>query len=153
MHERRIGYAKDKGDVLKRLVASEDTTGPFKLIADVLVFAAAFGLVRNKRTPLGDVLAEPIRQEVFDRQGYDTFINLLAVHAENKPAVLSDEDEMIERRAQIFEEYANGGLEQIQQELKGAVDCLESILLMISSQRKSEPKDVGAFDLARLVSE
>jgi dnd system-associated protein 4 len=153
MAERRIRYAKDKGDVIKRLVASEETTGPFKLIADALVFAAAFGLARNKRTPVGDVLGEPIRQEIFDRQGYDTFMNLLAVHAETDPTVLSDADEKIERRAQIFEEYANGGLEQIQEELKGAVDCVESILLMISAQRKPETKDVGAFDLAKLVSE
>lgn len=153
MLERRLRYAKDKTDVLKRLVAGDETTGPFKLIADVLVFAAAIGLARNRRTQLGDELAEPIRQEIFDRQGYDTFMNLLAVHAEDSPAVLSDDDEMVERRAKIFEEYANGGLEQIQQELKGAVDCLESILLMISLQRKPEHKDVGAFDLAKLVSE
>jgi len=153
MLERRIRYAKDKGDVIKRLVANEDTTSPFKLIADVLVFAAAFGLARNKRTTLGETLGEPIRQEIFDRQGYDTFINLLAVHAENDPTVLSDADEKVERRARIFEEYANGGLEQIQEELKGAVDSLESILLMISAQRKSEIKEVGAFDLAKLVNE
>jgi len=149
--ERRIRYAKDKADVIKRLVASDETTGPFQLNADVLVFAAAFGLSRNKLAALGDVLGEPIRQEVFDRKGYDTFMNLLAVHAETDPTVLSDADEMIERRARIFEEYANGGLEQIQEELKGAVDCLESILLMISAQRKAEVKDVGAFDLAKLV--
>lgn len=153
MLERRISYAKDKGDVIKRLVAGEETTGPFKLIADVLVFAASLGLARNKRAPLGDALGEPIRQEIFDRQGYDTFINLLAVYAENDPKVLSDADEAVERRAQIFEEYANGGLQQIQEELKGAVDCRESIMLMISAQRKPEAKDLGAFDLAKLVSE
>lgn len=153
MPERRIRYAKDKAEVIKRLVSSEDATGPFKLIADVLVFAAAFGLARNKRSQLGDILGEPIRQEIFDRQGYDTFMNLLAVYAEADPTVLSDADETIERRALIFEEYANGGLEQMQEELKGAVDCLESILLMISAQRKAEAKDVGAFDLAKLVNE
>jgi dnd system-associated protein 4 len=152
MLERRIRYAKDKVDVIKRLVSGDDTTGPFKLIADVLVFAAAFGLSRGKKAELGDMVGEPIRQEIFDRQGYDTFMNLLAVYAEKDPTVLSDADEMVERRARIFEEYANGGLEQIQEELKGAVDCLESVLLMISAQRKAV-KDVGAFDLAKLVSE
>ena len=152
MPERRIRYAKDKADVIKRLVAGEDTTAPFRLIADVLVFAAALGLARNKRSVLGEVLGEPIRQEIFDRQGYDTFMNLLAVHAESDPTVLSDADEKIERRALIFEEYANGGLEQIQEELKGAVDTLESILLMISAQRKPRGGEVGTFDLATLVN-
>ena len=110
-------------------------------------------LRRGDSTAGSSYFAAYIRQEIFDRQGYDTFMNLLAVYAENDPRVLSDSDESIERRAQIFEEYANGGLQQIQDELKGAVDCLESIMLMISAQQRPQAKDLGAFDLSKLVSE
>lgn len=151
MVERRIRYARDKGDVIKRLVVGEGSTGPFRLIADVLVFAAAFGLERNKRVPLGETLGEPIRQEIFDRQGYDTFMNLLAVHTENDPTVLSNADESVDRRARIFEEYANGGLEEIQVELRGAVDCLESVLLVISARRRPSAEAMQPFDLAKLI--
>jgi len=150
MIERRIRYSKDKSELIKRMVAAEDTTGPFKLNADVLVFAASFGLMHCKRQSLGDSLAEPIRQEVFDRQGYDTFINLMAVYAENDPSVLSNSDEMVERRAVAFEEYANGGLELLQEELRGAVDVLETILLIVNSQRKSSKGDIDTFDLTKL---
>ncbi len=152
MLERRIGYSKDKAEIIKRLVSTEDNTGLFRRIADVLVFAAALGQERNKRVPLGSSQAEPIRQEVFDRQGYDTMMNLLALHVEGKPEVLADSDKMIEQRANIFEEYANGGLEIIQKELRGAVNTLETIILLISAERvESIGGDLEGFDLTKIV--
>lgn len=151
MAERRIGYAKDKGEIIKRLLNTEDGNGPFKLIADVLVFAAALGLKRNRRAPLGESQAEPIRQDVFDRQGYDTMMNLLALHCAEGPEVLADSDGMIEQRAIIFEEFANGGLEVLQDELRGALNSLETTILLISAERTGAPEGLEGFDLARLV--
>jgi dnd system-associated protein 4 len=153
MAERRIGYAKDKAEIIKRLLNAEDGTGPFKLIADVLVFAAAFGLRRNKRVPLGESQAEPIRQEVFDRQGYDTMMNLLALHGAKStgPEILADSDAMIEERATIFEQYANGGLEILQDELRGALNPLETTILLINAERASPREGLEGFDLAKLV--
>src|SRR5262245_21809888 len=122
MIDRRVRFAKDKVEIIKELVASEQTTGPFRLQADVLAFAAALGATRRFPIELGEATTEPIRQEVFDRQGYDTLINLLAVHHADDPLVLADSDEMEDRRITIFEEYANGGLQILQEELKGSVD-------------------------------
>jgi dnd system-associated protein 4 len=96
-------------------------------------------------------LAEPIRQSVFDRQGYDTMMNLLALQADARPEVLSDSEESINTRATIFEEYANGGLEILQDELRGARDVLESVVLLISSQRQPRDDGGGVFDLSKLV--
>lgn len=155
MAERRIGYAKDKAEIIKRLLNVEDGIGPFKLIADILVFAAALGLKRNKRVPLGDSQAEPIRQEVFDRQGYDTMMNLLALHGTKDGAsgaeILADSDAMIDERASIFEEYANGGLEILQDELRGALNPLETTILLINAERASPREGLEGFDLAKLV--
>jgi dnd system-associated protein 4 len=150
--ERRITYAKDKADIIKRLVASEESTGPFRLIADVLVFAAALGLKRKRRIPLGDSVAEPIRQDVFDRQGYDTMMNLVALHADQRPQVLADSDEATNQRASAFEEYANGGLEILREELRGALNTVETVILLINAER-IKPEDSGqGFDLAQLVN-
>src|SRR5688572_26476254 len=99
MAERRISFAKDKIEIIKRLSASEDPPGPFRLIADTLVFAAALGLKRNRRVPLGNSLAEPIRQEVFDTRGYDTMMNLIALQADQRPNVLADSEEATNQRA------------------------------------------------------
>jgi dnd system-associated protein 4 len=41
-------------------------------------------------------------------------------------------------RNQIFEEYANGGLELLQNELRGAVDYTERIVLMLSYERNHQ---------------
>jgi dnd system-associated protein 4 len=150
MIEKRIRYARDKQDLIKRLMAVDEGTGPFKLQADVLAFAAAIGAQRGVRIPLPESTGEPIRQEVFDRQGYDTLINLVAVHAEKAPQVLAETDEMIVKRATAFEEYANGGLTVLEQEVKGQVDFGDAILLMILAQKPSTDADADAFDVSKL---
>ncbi len=152
MIERRITYAKDKADIIRRLQSAEDSSGPFTLIADILVFAAALGLKRNRRVRLIEPLAEPIRQSVFDRQGYDTMMNLMALHADPRPDVLADSDDAVDARARTFEEFANGGLELLQEELRGARDVLEIIVLLISSERKKESEDTDVFDLSKLLN-
>ncbi len=151
MLERRIAYSKDKTEVIRRLQAVEDSTGPFALIADVLVFAAAVGIKRNRRSPLAEPLAEPIRQSVFDRQGYDTMMNLIALHPDPKPSVLSDSDEAVDARARAFEEYANGGLEVLQEEIRGARDVLETVVLMINAERSRPDEGSGEFELGKLI--
>ena len=133
------------------MCTAEDSTGPFALIADVLVFAAAVGLRRNKRIPLGES-EEPIRQSVFERQGYDTMMNLLALHAEPRPDVLADSDKAVNERAQAFEEFANGGLELLQEELRGAVDVLETLVLLVNGERQKRTSESDVFELSKLIS-
>lgn len=151
MLERRIAYSKDKADVINRLRFGEDSTGPFSRIADVLVFAAAVGIRRDRRKPLTEPLAEPIRQGVFDGQGYDTMMNLISLHADPRPAVLADSDEAVSARAAAFEEYANGGLEVLQEEIRGARDVLETVVLMICAERSRPDEGSGVFELSKLI--
>lgn len=150
MAERRIRFAKDKQDLVRRLLSTDEGTGPFRTQADVLAFAASMGAQRNRREKLADALAEPIRQEVFERQGYDTLICLLAVEATQDANILEESDEMIARRAAIFEEYANGGLSIIADETRGDVDLSQAILLMVSGLREREDVDATVLDLSRL---
>ncbi len=39
----RIRVARDKAELVKSLVTSRDTTGPFQTYADAIAFAAALG--------------------------------------------------------------------------------------------------------------
>lgn len=150
MIERRIRFAKDKQELVKRFLSSDDGAGPFRLQADVLAFAASLGASRGRREPLPEATGEPIRQEVFDRQGYDTLVNLLAVQAEMSAAVLEDSDEMIAKRASIFEEFANGGLSILAEETRGQVDFSQAILLMVGDTRKKDEMDTPTFDVSKL---
>lgn len=149
MVERRIRFSREKLELVRKFLASDEGTGPFRSQADVLAFAAALGAARNRSDSLSDSIAEPIRQEVFDRQGYDTLINLLAVQSDLSAAVLEDSDEMIAKRSKIFEEYANGGLSILHEETKGQVDFTQAILLMVSDTRKRDV-DTPTFDLSKL---
>ncbi|MGC1248227.1 MAG: DNA phosphorothioation-associated protein 4, partial [Spirulinaceae cyanobacterium] len=70
----RIRVARDKAELVKSLVTSRDTTGPFQTYADAIAFAAALGAKRQKRVAITEVSKNepgPISLEVFISRGYD----------------------------------------------------------------------------------
>ncbi|MBD2147333.1 MAG: DNA phosphorothioation-associated protein 4 [Sphaerospermopsis sp.] len=150
----RIRVAKDKADLVKSLISSDGGNGPFQTFADVIVFAAALGVKYKKRVPFEEVSKRepsPIPQEQFIVRSYDVVINLLAVTDTENISLLSFNDgNNNEIRNRIFEEYANGGLEILRGELRGAVDYSERILLFLHHQRFPEEFD-GDFDLTRFI--
>jgi len=155
MGANRIRVAKDKADFVKALVDAENTTGPFQTYADVMVFAAALGAKRKKRSPLGTISTKepaPIALEVFISRGYELVLKLLAITETKEAKILSLFDETSEeKRAHIFEEYANGGLEILRDELRGAVDYSERLLLILSAERFKKESSVDGFDLSRFL--
>ena len=154
MADSRIKVAKDKADLVKALTASDDTTGPFQTYADVLVFAAALGAKRSKRSPLGEISKRdpaPIHQETFTTRGYELVIKLLAMAETQDKQILSVNDgDYDDERTHIFEEYANGGLEVLRSELRGAVDYTERILLILISERLNRNSE-EEIDLSSLI--
>ena len=155
MGANRIRVARDKADLVKALVTSDNMTGPFQTYADVMVFAAALGAKRKKRSPLASISSKepaPIALEVFVSRGYDLVFKLLAI-AETKDAkILSLFDEKSEeQRTHIFEEYANGGLEILRDGLRGAVDYSERLLLILSAERFKQESVEDGFDLSRFL--
>jgi len=154
MAEKRIKIAKDKAKLVKDLKASEDTTGPFQTYVDVMVFAAALGARRKKRVPLGEFARDldPIRRDYFDNNRCELVINLLAISETQDQKTLADNEEADRQRIEIFEEYANGGLEILQDELRGAVDYGERILLIMSSERLKPQQQEEDFDLSKFLS-
>ena len=154
MPDRRIRIASDQAEFVKRLLRTEESTGPFRIQADVLAFAASLGASRRRRRRFSQSTREPIRQEVFERQNYVPLMNLIAVFANRDAKVLADTDEMEEARAVAFEEYASGGLEILEQALKGAVEYeyLSAILLIIASERRGEEEaEAEDFGLSKLL--
>ncbi|RUR86078.1 DNA phosphorothioation-associated protein 4 [Chlorogloeopsis fritschii PCC 9212] len=153
MPANRIRIAKDKVELVKALVASKDTTGPFQTYVEVIAFAAALGAKHKKRIPLEAIAKDlsPLRQDYF-AIGFSALINLLAITETKEIQILGDNDIADEQRIHIFEEYANGGLEILQNELRGAVDYSERLLLILNSERfKQEKKE--EFDLSKFLSE
>ena len=91
--------------------------GKFPTYRDILLFAAAVGYRHERRVPFTTASGDPIRYEVLTAPGFsDTLINMIAAN------VVTDDPEImdgarIEERIAIFEEFANGGLEYIQEQV------------------------------------
>lgn len=153
MAANRIKIAKDKVELVKALVASKDTTGPFQTYVEVMVFAAALGAKHKKRVPLEGVAKDlsPLRQDYFT-SSFALLINLLAITEIKDIKILGDDDIADEQRIHIFEEYANGGLETLQNELRGAVDYSERLLLILSVERDKQEQPEEEFDLSKFLS-
>ncbi|OCQ98514.1 dnd system-associated protein 4 [Oscillatoriales cyanobacterium USR001] len=151
----RINVAKDKADLVKALTVIDGKTGPFQTYADAIAFAAAVGVNRQKRVPIKEVSKKepgPISLEIFVSRGYDSMIKLIAIAETKDTNTLSLIDEASEDlRITIFEEYANGGLEILREELRGAGDYLDQLLLMLLNERFKEESSPQSFDLRRFL--
>jgi dnd system-associated protein 4 len=151
----RIRVAKDKAELVKSLTSIDGERGPFQTYADVIAFAAALGAKHDKRVPFVEVSQKepsPVRLESFISIGYDSWIKLLAIDVNKNLKTLSVEREEsgLERHL-IFEEYANGGLEILQSELRGSVDFTERILLILNSERFGHSAEKEEFDLGKFL--
>lgn len=150
----RIRIAKDKADLVQSLAQVNHNSGVFQTYADLMAFAAALGRRYQKRSPLETIAKEPspISLEIFASRGYDLLIKLLAIAETEDPKIISAyETTAEEKRAIIFEEYANGGLEKLQEDLKGAVDYSERILLILTEQRFPKETREEDFDLTKFL--
>ena len=155
MAANRIKIAKDKAELVKALVATNEKTAPFQTYVEVLVFAAALGAKYNKRVDIEEVSKrdpDPIPQEHFVTKGYDMLIKLLAItETKDSKIIASNDDYYDEQRICVFEEYANGGLEILRDELRGSVDYLERMLLMLSDVKFKQYSVKNEFDLSKFL--
>ena len=90
--------------------------GKFPTFRDVLLFAAAVGFRYERRVAFTASSGDPIRYETLTAPGFsDTLINMIATNVVDDPEIM--DGPRIEERLKIFEEYANGGLEYIQEQV------------------------------------
>jgi len=151
----RIKVAKDKAELVQKLLDRKGSTGMFSTYADVVAFAASLGMKHDRRSPFSIVSQSepaPISLEIFISRGYERLIGLIAVVSTGDIKILSTGDETVEAaRVQIFEEYANGGLEYLQQELRGAVDYTDRLVLILNAERFGKETSDEEFDLSRFL--
>jgi dnd system-associated protein 4 len=161
MSVHRVRIARDKAELVQSLVNAKDTTAPFQTYADAIAFAASLGALEGKKRLLLEVAKEPapISLEIFISRGYERMMKLLAVTATEDFSLLIDgDDQAVVRRVEIFEEYANAGLEKLRDELRGAVDYTDRLLLSIAKLTslgaiESTPIAEEEFDLSRFLEQ
>lgn len=98
------------------LMLELQTEGKFPTYRDILLFAAAVGFRQDRRVPFTASSGDPIRSDVLMAPGFsDTLINMIAANVVDDPEIM--DDTRMDERFKIFEEYANGGLEYIQEQV------------------------------------
>lgn len=110
-------------------------SGSFDTLKDALVFAACLGLSRNQKVSFKDS-AEPIPIQYFRAEFDKMIINTIAIRDTGDPMVMADarSDESIK----IFEEYACGGLEVMNNLIAGSQFSVEEALIdLVMSTQKS----------------
>jgi dnd system-associated protein 4 len=143
--ERRVRRPEDKKSLLDSLTSP---SGPFETLRDALVFAASVGYHNGKRIPFAKS-SEQVPWAYF--RDYEAFINMLATAVSGDPQVLGKDQHA--DKLQIFEEYANGGLSLIDDELRGnavaaPLDVITDMVTKASSRDSvQEARDFN--DLAR----
>lgn len=147
----RIQIAIDKAAFVKSLRTNEGDEGVFLTYGDILTFAAALGFQYKKRIPFEKISRrdpDPVLQEQFRDA---SIIGLLAFAETQNAKVLSLDEESDQQRAKIFQEYANGGLEILQEQLRGSVNYGDQILLFLENLRENQNPDFEEFDLTRFL--
>ena len=144
--ERRITPPKELEEVLENLVSSGPTT-PIPIFATkekAMMFAAALGRYRDKRTPLKKK-GEGIRYDIFQKAVDDGLIDNMAVATEENLNILSPDK--LDERVTIFEEYAHTGLLEMNKlcfEVEG--DPLDNLIRLTDEVRGVDEDEIEGVD-------
>lgn len=145
--QRRLNFAKDKRELIEFLVKQ----GPFRENRDVLVFAAIVGWHEKRDLPLA-AKDEPIRWETAtNRRGTEALANMIAAVYSADPEILSEE--RFDERLEIFERYANGGLEILRGLLANEPRPPVDVILELVQKVSRSPVAADVINLTDVVVE
>lgn len=130
---RRVQRATDKEDMIKLLTQAPNA--PFKEIWRLMLFAAALGYRENRRVPLEHIdTGKGIDDRIFSNSPvWPGFLYLLALACTSKSDSLSGSEEKCDQRITLFEEYANGGLAILQEQLETSSYSLDALSHFVAS--------------------
>lgn len=101
----------------ERLMQELQEDGGFPTFRDVLLFAAAVGYRQERRVPFTAAAGDPIRYDTLIHPAFgEALVGMIAANVVAEDPEIMDAAR-IEERIKIFEEYANGGLEFLQEQV------------------------------------
>lgn len=144
---RRIQRSIEHESVIEKLMKSDPPV--FKEIWRVMLFAALLGYRNKKRVSLGKFdSGKGIDARIFDNSPvWPGILHLLALVNDPEPHALSAESE--DTRVQLFEEYANGGLQILNETLEAKSFSADAVFAFVHEQLL-EPTAQIRDDLADL---
>jgi dnd system-associated protein 4 len=105
----------------------------FPTFRDILLFAAALGAQADRRIPFTDA-GEPIRYDTLrEPQFADALVSMIAATELPDDPEIMDGTRLAER-VRIFEEYANGGLARIQEQINAGKQPVATVVLALVAE-------------------
>jgi dnd system-associated protein 4 len=147
--DNRVAPPREFEDVITRFIEPPPNgLQIFTSKAKVLLFAASLGYRRRRRVKV-ERKGEPVRYDIFERAVDDSFIDAMAVAETGDLHVL--DSERSDERIKIFEEYAHGGLIEMNRICFVEVgDPLSELVRVILEGEKSAESEIPGIDAAVL---
>ncbi len=134
-----VRRASDKVELLDALLRSKDG-GAFSTYRDALVFAAAVGWRHRRKVPVEGQSGPIDWGTMINRFGTEQLVDVVAYEDSGDVDILSPV--RLPERVRIFEAYANGGLEVIQEHMsQGALSAGEAVYKLLRGQLDEQRRD------------
>ena len=134
---RRIQRDKQHEEFIKTLVSGDQAV--FREIWRVLLFAAALGVKKGERKPLGEIdSGKAFPESYFNSPGWKGFLYLLGFLDNDTGDHLKNDEKEQDKLATAFEEYANFGLHEISRSVTSSSDPLGQLAELLSENSKGK---------------
>jgi dnd system-associated protein 4 len=124
----------------------------FSTFRDILLFAAAVGVHFERRVPFTSAAGDPIRYETLTVPTFsEALVNMIAANeAPDDPEIM--DSSRLEERIKVFEEYANGGLEYIQEQVNVRRQTADLIVIALVTEALSASGGAKPVSVEELLS-
>lgn len=136
----------------ERLMKELQEEGGFGTFRDILLLAAAIGFRFSRRATFTESAGDPIRYETLTAPAFsEAFVNMIAANVvKDDPEIL--DGTRIEERLSIFEEYANGGLEYVQEQVNVRYQTADLVVADLVSEALSDSSGASPASVDELLS-
>lgn len=146
---RRIQRDKKHEEFIQTLVSGDQAV--FREIWRVLLFAAALGVKKGERKPLGDVdTGKAFPESYFSSPGWKGFLYLLGFMDNETSDHLKNDEKEQDKLITAFEEYANFGLCEMSKIVNSSSDALGQLAELVKENSKTE---LATPDLSNLAED
>ena len=129
---RRIQRSQDKEELVKQLTTGENAA--FGEIWRLLLFSAMLGYKLGRREPLGQKDSGKAMMESYfaNCPAWPGVLYLLGLVETQKTDVMGASEDAENKLITVFEEYANGGLAYLDEQLRGRTPTLLNVLDIVN---------------------
>lgn len=133
------------------MVELHDEAG-FVTFRDILLFAAAVGFHNDRKVSFTEFSGDPIRYETLTAPAFsEALISMIAANVVNNDPEIMD-GARIDERVKIFEAYANGGLEFIQEQINVRHQPAALVVIDLVAEALSESGGAKAASVEELLN-